>query len=194
MKSGLVLVVVLCLLVVLGITWKAKQKKKVFVEELSFTKTPRTIKVERMSKAEISNALNEFEKLYDNPEYIKSIVFHDKGNHVLLEFPSSVTFIDFALLVNYLVYSDKSSVTFIDFALLVNYLVYSDKEKRHNNDIQGTYPFGDMKSALPSVDFSHQEATLFIPEEDTEFDNVYFKCCGHRFKMDFSDWSVRIIQ
>ena len=60
--------------------------------------------------------------------------------------------------------------------------------------IQGTYPFGDVKSALPSVDFSHQEATLYIPEEDTEFDNVYFKCCGHRFKMEFSDWSVRIIQ
>jgi len=174
MKSGIVLVVVLCLLVVLGIAWKAKQKKKVFVEELSFTKTPRTIKVERMSKDEITNALNEFEKLYDNPEYIKSIVFHDKGNHILLEFPSSVIF--------------------VDFALLVNYLVYSDKEKRHNKDIQGTYPFGDVKSALPSVDFGHQEATLYIPEEDTEFDNVYFKCCGHRFKMEFSDWSVKIIQ
>ena len=173
MKSGIALVVVLCLLVVFRIIRKAKQKKKVFVEELSFTKTPRTIKVEQMSKAEISNALNEFEKLYDNPEYIKSIVFHDKGNHVLLEFPSFISF--------------------VDFALLVNYLVYSDKEKRHNKDIQGTYPFGEVKSALQSVDFSHQEATLYIPEEDTEFDNVYFDCCGHRFKMDFSDWSVKTI-
>lgn len=172
--KGVIALVVLCLLVILGIIWKAKQKQKVFVEELTFTKSPRTIKVERMSKAEISKALNEFEKLYDNPEYIKSILFHDKGNHFLLELPSSVTF--------------------VDLALLVNYLVYSDKEKRHNKDIQGTYPFGEVKSALQSVNFSHQEATLYIPEEDTQFDNVYFKCCGNRFKMEFSDWSIKIIQ
>lgn len=59
------------------------------------------------------------------------------------------------------------------FCYWVNYVVYSNKEKRYNKNITGWYevPLG-AKGIWKQ--FENQNLMFYVPETDTEFDNVYF--------------------
>ena len=64
------------------------------------------------------------------------------------------------------------STTYDQFCYWVNYMVYSNKDKKYNNNITGWY---EVPANAKGVwqQFANQRLMFFIPETDTEYDNVY---------------------
>ena len=85
------------------------------------------------------------------------------------------------------------STTYDMFCYWVNYIVYSNKEKRYNNNVLGWYEVGSDATGSWSQ-FAGQKLMFFIPESDSEFDNVYFTTEDNRcFKQEFG-FRAKLIQ
>lgn len=113
----------------------------------------RIIRAIQMTKSEVENAINDFVKLneengseVDRPQVVQ------QENAFMLYLPDSTTY-------------DQ-------FCYWVNYMVYSNKDKKYNNNITGWY---EVPANAKGVwqQFANQRLMFFIPETDTEYDNVY---------------------
>lgn len=80
----------------------------------------------------------------------------------------------------------KEGLAYDLFCYWVNYLTYSDRNKRHNEDVTGWFEVpAQAKGAWES--FAGQQLMFFVPDTDTEFDNVSIMTAdGTCFKQVFS--------
>ena len=129
------------------------------------------IRVQNMSKNEIIDAIESFNKM--NEEYDE-----EHKNYI----PEIKNFNNDFLLI-----FDRN-INFKSFCYWVNYFVYSDRDKRHNTDITGWYAVGNTNNNHP---LANNILMLFIPESDIEFDNVYFvdrfnNCYKQEFNEDMA--------
>lgn len=68
--------------------------------------------------------------------------------------------------------SVPASYSFQQFALLVNYVRYCNKE--HIYDVTGWYSVGQNASDDDVMQLSGKTLMLYIPDDDTKYDNIYF--------------------
>lgn len=70
------------------------------------------------------------------------------------------------------------------FCFWVNYLVYSKKGERY--DVTGWYEMGEVEND-DALSIGRQTLMFFIPDTDTEYDNVYVvDRFNHCYKQEFS--------
>lgn len=133
-------------------------EKSMTMRRLSEDETPngkRVIMATQMSKAEVENAIEGFTKLNteDGSSVVKPLVRQVDGDTFLMSFPNST---DYAL-----------------FCYWVNYFVYSNKDKKYNSNVTGWYEVAAEAKGLWEP-FAKQKLMFYVPESDTEYDNVYF--------------------
>lgn len=134
----------------------------------------RIIMTKQMSRAEIENAIVGFIKLKEeNGSFVTRPTVTPKDDETfLISFPNSTTY-------------DL-------FCYWVNYFVYSNREKRYNNHVTGWYEVGANAKGMWTP-FANQKWMLYVPETDTEYDNVYVTTeSGVCYKQEFA-WSARLI-
>ena len=136
----------------------------------------RVIMTKEMNRANIENAIVGFIKLNEeNGSFVARPTVKPKDNDTfLIYFPNSTTY-------------DL-------FCYWVNYFVYSNREKRYNNHVTGWYEVGaEVKGVW--TPFANQTWMLYIPETDTEYDNVYITTeSGACYKQEFSQKALLIQQ
>ena len=82
-----------------------------------------------------------------------------------------------------------SNIDFDLICFLVNNLVYSERGHRH--DAKAWYELGPMVRDDERHPLSGQKVMFFVPEDDDEYDNVYFVTSkGHCFKYSFAGMST----
>lgn len=136
----------------------------------------RVIMTKHMNRTEIENAIVAFIKLNEkNGSPIARPTVKPKDNDTfLIYFPNSTTY-------------DL-------FCYWVNYFVYSNREKRYNNHVTGWYEVGAEAKGVWTP-FANQTWMLYIPETDTEYDNVYITTeSGACYKQEFSKKAFLIQQ
>ena len=72
-----------------------------------------------------------------------------------------------------------SGMPYMTFAFLVNYLRYCDKSRKY--DTTGWYAMQLNREDGDGLKLSHQTLMMYIPEEDDEYDNVFFVTPDGRF-------------
>ena len=157
MKPFIFLAIIALLLVSLYCVARSKKNSQnsLTMERLCQDQTDgkRIIRAIQMTKSEVENAINDFIKLneengseVDRPQVVQ------QENAFMLYLPDSTTY-------------DQ-------FCYWVNYMVYSNKDKKYNNNITGWY---EVPANAKGVwqQFANQRLMFFIPETDTEYDNVY---------------------
>ena len=114
-------------------------------------KGKRIIMATQMNENEVENAINGFIKQYeDNGEKVdRPQVRQQEGDVFMTHLPDTTPY-------------DL-------FCYWVNYMVYSDKGKKYNNNITGWYEVSANAKLFPN-----QILMVYVPESDTEYDNVYF--------------------
>lgn len=114
-------------------------------------KGKRIIMATQMSENEIKDAINGFIKLYEeNGDKVdRPQVRQQEGDVFIIYLPDTTPY-------------DL-------FCYWVNYMVYSDKGKKYNNNITGWYEVSANAKLFPN-----QILMVYVPESDTEYDNVYF--------------------
>lgn len=113
-------------------------------------KGKRIIMATQMSENEIKDAINGFIKLYEeNGDKVdRPQVTQQEENTFMIRLPDTTPYDTFCYWVNYLAYSNES--------------------KKYNNNITGWYEVSANAKLFPS-----QILMLYVPETDTEYDNVY---------------------
>lgn len=155
-----------------------KKQQSTTMHSLLEDETPngkRVIMTKQMSRSEIENAIVGFIKLNEkNGSFVARPTVKPKDNDTfLISFPNSTTY-------------DL-------FCYWVNYFVYSNREKRYNNHVTGWYEVGAKAKGIWTP-FANQTWMFYIPETDTECDNVYVTTeAGICYKQEFA-WSARLIQ
>lgn len=82
-----------------------------------------------------------------------------------------------------------NKIDFDSVSFLVNDLVYS--ERGHRYDAKAWYEFGQIDRDNEQHPLSRQKVMFFVPEDDKEYDNVYFVTSkGDCFKYSFAAMSV----
>lgn len=82
-----------------------------------------------------------------------------------------------------------NKIDFDSVSFLVNDLVYS--ERGHRYDAKAWYEFGQIDRDNEQHPLSRQKVMFFVPEDDEEYDNVYFVTSkGDCFKYSFAAMSV----
>ena len=114
-------------------------------------KGKRIIMATQMNENEVENAINGFIKQYeDNGDKVdRPQVRQQEGDVFMIYLPDTTPY-------------DL-------FCYWVNYMVYSDKGKKYNNNITGWYEVSANAKLFPN-----QILMVYVPESDTEYDNVYF--------------------
>lgn len=78
-----------------------------------------------------------------------------------------------------------SGMPYMTFCFLVNALRYCDKSRKY--DVTGWYDMQLNREDGDGLNLSHQTLMMYIPEEDNEYDNVFFVAPdGRFFKQPFS--------
>jgi len=78
-----------------------------------------------------------------------------------------------------------SGMPYITFAYLVNALRYCDKSRKY--DVTGWYSMQANEQDGNGLNLNHTTLMMYIPEEDDEFDNVFFVTeDGRFFKQTFA--------
>ncbi len=78
-----------------------------------------------------------------------------------------------------------SSLPYMTFAYLVNALRYCDKSRTY--DVTGWYSMQANEQDGKGLELSHTTLMMYIPDEDDEFDNVFFVTeDGRFFKQTFA--------
>jgi hypothetical protein len=78
------------------------------------------------------------------------------------------------------------STTYDQFCYWVNYLVYSNADKRYNNNITGWYEVASGAKGVWEA-FAGQRLMVYVPETDTEYDNVYLTTQSNAcYKQEFA--------
>lgn len=72
-----------------------------------------------------------------------------------------------------------SAMPYMTFAFLVNYITYCDKARRY--DTTGWYAMQQNREDGDGLNLSHQTLMMYIPDEDDEYDNVFFVAPDGRF-------------
>lgn len=72
-----------------------------------------------------------------------------------------------------------SDMPYMTFCFLVNFLRYCDKDRKY--DVTGWYSMQVNRDDGDGLNLSHQTLMLYIPDEDDEFDNVFFVAPDGRF-------------
>lgn len=72
-----------------------------------------------------------------------------------------------------------SEMPYMTFAFLVNALRYCDKSRKY--DVTGWYSMQLNREDGDGLELSHQTLMMYIPEEDDEYDNVFFVAPDGRF-------------
>ncbi len=129
----------------------------------------------QMSKGEVEYAIEGFIKLHAE-------------NESLVERPLVRQVDEDKFLINF---SDTTDYGL--FCYWVNYIVYSNKEKRYNSNVIGWYEVdADAKGVWEQ--FANQKLMFYVPESDTECDNVYITTEDNVcYKQEFA-WQALLIQ
>lgn len=135
----------------------------------------RVVMTKQMSKGEVEHAIEGFVKLHAE-------------NESLVERPLIRQVDEDKFLINF---SDTTDYGL--FCYWVNYIVYSNKEKRYNSNVTGWYEVGaDAKGVWEQ--FANQKLMFYVPESDTECDNVYITTEDNVcYKQEFA-WQALLIQ
>ena len=114
----------------------------------------RVIMTTNMEKSEVDIAIEDFIKINadDGTPVERPQIEEREGNVFLLYFTSSTSY-------DLLCY-------------WVNYIVYSNKRKRYNNNVTGWYEVATPAKGVWQP-FANQKLMLYVPDTDTEYDNVY---------------------
>ena len=114
-------------------------------------KGKRIIVATQMNENEVENAINGFIKLNEeNGNKVDRPQVKQQEENVFMIYLPDITPYD-------------------TFCYWLNYIVYSDKEKKYNNNITGWYEVSANAKLFPN-----QILMVYVPESDTEYDNVYF--------------------
>ena len=128
------------------------------------------IRVRGVDKEQMNRAIEDFIKLYS-----------DTGN------PPSRPLIQASadgLLLSFPMVNGVADTDFEMFCFWVNYITLESDGKK--NDVIGWYKMGDVKPPKTNQAIGQRTLCLFVPEDDTEGDNIYFvtedgTCCKHSF-------------
>lgn len=118
-------------------------------------KGKRMIVATRMAESEVQAAIHDFMELNaeDGAPVDMPVVEENADGTISIHLPDSTTY-------------DL-------FCYWVNYLVYSNKSKRLNDNITGWFEVPADAQGLWEG-FANQRLMFYIPETDTEYDNVFF--------------------
>lgn len=172
MKSFIIIAVIVAAFALLFyVRNQMKVQQTTIMRSLSKDETPngkRVIVTTQMSRAEVDNAIIGFIRLNEeNGHHTDRPTVKPKDNDTFL-----ISFSD--------------TTTYDLFCYWVNYFVYSNREKRYNNHVTGWYEVGAEAKGVWAP-FAKQKWMLYVPETDTECDNVYVTTeAGVCYKQEFA--------
>lgn len=149
MNYWIILAVLAIVLLLLYLKTRSTQSMDSIQDDTA--KGKRVIMTTQMSEKEVEDAINGFIKQYeDNGDKVdRPQVTQQEENTFMICLPDTTPY--------------------YFFCYWVNYLVYSNERKKYNNNITGWFEV----SANAKL-FQNQILMVYVPETDTEYDNVYF--------------------